>query len=180
MPDILTQLSSFTVFLGIALLGFGFLVISLFFGELFDHLGADFDHDLDHGGPGFFSPRVMSVFITAFGAAGAIATQYGLSPVPASGIGFVSGLTFATLIFYFARFLYGQQASTKLEGTDMVGKTARVVVAIPKGGVGQVRIQIGEELVDKIARSKDEEAIRENTPVTIEQSLGEILIVRPQ
>lgn len=178
MPGWLSQVSAFSVFLSIAALGFLFLLVSLMFGEIFEHFG-DFDHDLDHGGPSFLSPRVLSVFITAFGGFGAVGIYYGLSTPAASGVGFASGVCFATMIYLFARFLYGQQASTHLQSEDLLGKTARVVVGIPKGGVGQVRCQLGEEVFDKIARSKDGGAIPENTIVVIDQILSEIVVIRP-
>ena len=180
MPELLTQLSAFTVFLAIAMVGFVFLLVSLVFGEVFDHLGGGFDHDLDHGGPSFLSPRILSVFITAFGGAGAVATHYGLNTLGASGAGFVSGAAFATLIYMFARFLYSQQATTTIVSSDFAGRPARVVVSIPTNGVGQVRCIIGDEMIDKMARSKTGEAIAENTVVRVEQVLGEIVIVHPQ
>lgn len=169
-------LSPYSVFLGIAAIGFLFLMISLVFGELFDHLGVD--HDVDMGGPGFFSGRIMSVFITGFGGFGAIATRYGLSPTTASLVGFASGLVFASIIYAFARFLYGQQATSQVESAELVGQNARVVVAIPAGGVGQIRCRVGEELVDKIAQSRDGAAIPENTSVRIDEILGETVIVK--
>ena len=180
MVDWLVHPTSFVVFLGIAGVGFVFLLISLLFGEIFEHFEGGFDHDLDHGGPGFFSTRIMSVFITAFGGFGAVATHYGLSPLVSSGIGFGSGAFFASLIYAFARFLYGQQASTDVRSADLVGQTARVIVAIPASGVGQVRCRLGEELIDKIARAHDQKAIAENTVVRIDEVLGETVIVRRQ
>ena len=83
----LPALNTFSVFLVITGVGFLFLLVSLVFGEIFDHFDAGIDHDLGHGGPGFFSSRVLSVFITAFGAVGAIATYYGFGPVPSSACG---------------------------------------------------------------------------------------------
>jgi len=181
MPAWLPEISQFTVFLAIAAVGFTVLLVSLVFGELFEHIG--FDHDVDqglgHGGPGFFSARVMSVFITTFGGAGAIATYYGLAPLPASGIGFGAGFVFAWIIFAFARFLYGQQATSEVRSADLVGRHARVTVGIPAGGVGQVRCQLGEELVDKIARTSGPLAIPENSAVVIADVLGEVVIVEP-
>jgi membrane protein implicated in regulation of membrane protease activity len=176
--DLLTQLNAFTVFLAIAAVGFIFLIVSLFFGEVFEHFDASLDHDLDHGGPGFFSTRVISVFITAFGGTGAIATQYGLSPMPASGVGLASGAVFATAIYLFARFLYQQQASSDSRTGDLVGQTARVVVGIPPGGVGQVRCRVGEELIDKIARAHDGASIPENVSVSVEDIVGEVVVVK--
>jgi membrane protein implicated in regulation of membrane protease activity len=181
VTELLTQFSAFTVFLSIAAIGFLILLTSFFFGEIFEHFeGGGWDHDLGHGGPSFFSMRVLSVFITGFGGFGAIGIHYGLSVLMSSGVGFVSGLVAASIIYSFAKFLYSQQASTDVRTSDLVGRTARIVVGIPAGGIGQVRCQIGEELIDKTARSMDGAAIGENTIVHVEQVLGEIVIVRPQ
>ncbi len=182
MPAWLSELSAFSVFLAIAAVGFLFLLVSLLFGEIFGHLGdGGFDHDADHdlhGGPGFFSARILSVFVTAFGGFGAVATNYGLSILAASGLGFTSGLFFASLIYAFARFLYRQQVTTEIRGSDLLGQSGRVVVGIPAGGVGQVRCQVGEGIIDKIARAQDGGALPENTLVRIEQVLGETVLVR--
>jgi membrane protein implicated in regulation of membrane protease activity len=172
--------SAFLVFLGIGAIGFLFLLVSLLFGGIFDHFDGGLDHDLDHGGPGFLSTRVMSVFITAFGGVGAIATHFGFTPLPASSIGAISGLVIATPVYYFARFLYGQQATSELLAHDLVGRIGRVVVTIPAGGIGQVRVKLGEELVDKIARGREPLAIAENTSVIVEEVLGETIIVKKQ
>jgi hypothetical protein len=177
MP-VLPELSAFSIFLAICATGFLFLMVALIFGGLFDFFEAD--HDFDAGGPGFFSSRVMAVFITSFGGSGAIATHYGLSPVPASLVGLGSGLIFGGAIYAFARFLYGQQASTEVRSGDLVGAIGRVVIAIPPGGVGQIRVRLGEELMDKIARTRDGVAIAENVAVTVDEVLGETVIVKQQ
>jgi membrane protein implicated in regulation of membrane protease activity len=177
--NLVPPLSAFSVFLAIAAVGFLFLIVALVFGEVFDHFGAGFDQDLGHGGPGIFSGRVMAVFITAFGGFGAVATYYGLGPIPSSGVGFASGLVFGTAIYTFARFLYGQQASSDVGSKDLVGQVARVIVTIPAGGVGQVRCRVGEELIDKIARTRTGVSIGENASVQVEEVLGEVVIVKP-
>jgi membrane protein implicated in regulation of membrane protease activity len=177
MPDLFAHVTQFTVFLAISAAGFLFLVVALFFGEIADHLDGSLDHDFGHGGPSFFSVRIISVFITAFGGFGAVATHYEFGVLGASGIGFLSGATFAGLIYAFASFLYGQQASTDIHPRDIVGQTARVIIPIPKDGVGQVRCQIGEQLLDKIARTNDGGAIPENAAVTVTDVLGETVIV---
>ena len=179
MP-VFSELSAFTVFLGIAAIGFIFLLISLIFGEFFDHIGVAHLDTLDHGGFSFFSARIVSVFITSFGGFGAVGTHYGLSILASSGLGFLSGIFFAGLIYMFARFLHGQQASTEVRSADLIGQPARVVVAIPAGGVGQVRCRIGEEVLDKIAQSREDAPIPENTLVRVEETLGDMVIVRKQ
>jgi membrane protein implicated in regulation of membrane protease activity len=176
--DLLSSLSAFSVFLGIAAVGFLFMMVSLLFGEVFEHFDGGLDHDLDHGGPGFFSSRVIGVFVTAFGGFGAIATHYGLGALPASLVGLGSGVIFGGAVYLFARFLYGQQASSELRSQDLVGQAARVVVTIPEGGVGQIRCRLGEELVYKVARAGDNSAIPENSVVTVQEVLGEVVIVR--
>jgi membrane protein implicated in regulation of membrane protease activity len=175
--DLFTSLSAFAVFLAIGGLGLAFLLISLIFGEIFDAFDTSLDHELDHG-PGLFSTRVMSIFITAFGGFGAIATHYGLSPLAASGVGFLSGAVFGGLAYSFARFLYGQQATSEVRASELVGQPARVIVSIPAGGVGQVRCRVGEELIDKIARAHDGATIPEHATVRVEEVLGEIVVVR--
>lgn len=174
--NLLPQLSAFTVFLTLCGLGFVFLLVALLFGGLFDFLETD--HDFDTGGPGFFSSRVLAVFVTAFGGFGAVATYYGLGPVPASLVGFGSGIVFGGAIYALARALYGQQASTDVRAGDLVGAVGRVVIAIPPGGVGQVRVRLGEELVDKIARTRDGMAIADNISVQIDEVLGDTVIVK--
>jgi membrane protein implicated in regulation of membrane protease activity len=177
MSDLVSQLSAFGVFLAIAGVGFLFLLISLIFGEIFDHLGVDADHGFDHSGPSFLSVRGISVFVTAFRGIGAIGVRYGLSTTTASGAGVAGGFFFAWIIYLFAKFLYGQQATSSLGATDIVGHNCRVIVAIPANGLGQVRCRIGDELVDRIARSRSGEAISENAPVRVEEVLGETVIV---
>src|SRR5271157_4444154 len=80
---LLAGFSAFAVFLGIASIGFLFLLVSLLFGEFFGHgdlagHDADFHGDV-HGGGGvsIFSSRVLSVFVTAFGGFGAIGIHLG-------------------------------------------------------------------------------------------------------
>jgi membrane protein implicated in regulation of membrane protease activity len=174
----LVALNAFVVFLAIAAVGFLFLMISLFFGEIFEHFDGALDHDLDHGGPGFFSTRIISVFITAFGGFGAIATDQGAGALAASAIGAGAGFLLAAPVYFLARFLYGQQATSESRAQDLVGRVGRVVVSIPAGGVGQVRCTVGEELVDKIARGRESEAIPENTPVIVEEIVGETIVVK--
>ena len=85
-----------------------------------------------------------------------------------------SGISFSV-----AGFLYSQQASSDVRVQEVVGRTARVVIAIPASGVGQVRCQLGEQMVDKIARAKDGQPIPENTAVTVLEVLGDTVVVAP-
>ncbi len=183
---IIWAITAFAVFLGLAAIGFLFLLISLVVGELFD-LGDLFgDHDFDAGvdvdghggGTSFLSSRVISVFITAFGGFGAIGSHlgYGIGVSTAMGLG--SGVVFGGLIYLFVTFLHGQEASSDVRVSDLVGATGQVSVTIPRGGLGQVRCSQGESVVEKIARSQDGEEIPVNTLVKVEAVVGETIWVR--
>ena len=176
--------SAFAVFLGIASIGFLFLVVSFVSGELFEHgdlagHDADFHGDV-HGGPGvsILSTRILSVFITAFGGFGAIGIHLGHSTEVSTAIGVAGGLVFGTIIYLFASFLFSQQASSEIRVSDLAGNIAQVSVAIPRAGVGQIRCTLGESVVEKIARSQDGEQIPINTLVKIEAVVGETVVVR--
>jgi hypothetical protein len=175
------SLSAFSIFLAIAAVGFLFLIISFVFGELFGHAdvgahGGDVHGDVH--GISFLNPRVLSVFVTAFGGFGAIGVHLGYGIEISSGIGMVGGLIFGGIIYLFARFLYGQQASSGVGVGELVGRTAQISVAIPAGGLGQVRCALGENVVEKLARTVDGGAIPAHTSVTIESIVGETVLVR--
>ena len=180
----LLGISAFTIFLAIAAIGFVFLVVSFMFGEIFGHgdfgghdVGAHGDLHGDHG-VSFFSTRVLSVFITAFGGFGAIGVHLGYRMEIATGLGLIGGAVFGTLIYLFASFLYSQQASSDIRVSELVGCTAQVTVAIPAGGLGQIRCSLGESIVQKIARAQDGDAIPANTLVKIDSVVGETVLVR--
>jgi hypothetical protein len=178
MSEFFSNISAFTVFLSIAAVGFLFLLISVIFGDIFEHdFDHDVDHDLGHGGPGLFSPRIISVFITSFGGVGAIAISQGYRVLPASAFGVAAGFVLGGLVYFFARFLYSQQATSTISTADLVGRTAQVTVGIPANGIGQVRCLVGETMIDKIARSSDGGEIASNSVVKIEEIVGEGVIV---
>jgi len=180
--SLLGGISAFAVFLGIAAIGFLFLMMSFFLGEIFEHVdlgGHDADAHGDMHGVSFFSTRVLSVFVTAFGGFGAIGIHLGYRIELATILGLAGGFFFGGIIYFFARFLYSQQASSDVRVAELVGRMAEVSVAIPKGGVGQVRCGLGETMIEKIAKSRDGEEISIHTPVTIEAIIGETVLVRP-
>lgn len=179
--SLLVGFSAFAVFLAIAAVGFLFLIISFLFGELFGHAdlgGHDADVHGDMHGVSFFSTRVLSVFVTAFGGFGAIGVHLGYRIEISTAIGLVGGVVFGGIIYMFASFLYSQQASSGIRVRDLVGRTAEVSVAIPKGGLGQIRCTLGESVVEKLARTVDGEEIPANTSVKIESVTGETMLVR--
>jgi membrane protein implicated in regulation of membrane protease activity len=174
---LLASTSAFITFLAIAAFGFVFLIGSSLLGDLTDH--GDFSHDADGhgGGPSLLSSRILSVFITAFGSFGAIGIHLGYGVGASTAMGFGGGVLFAGVIYVFVSFLYSQQASSHVRTGDLVGNTAQVSVAIPKGGVGQVRCTLGDTVVEKVARAAKDEEISVNTLVKISTIVGDVVVV---
>lgn len=167
------------VFLGIATIGFVGLLASLVVGDIFDNFGFDTGLDGATDGHALLDSRVISVFITAFGGFGAIGIQMGLSVVASSFVGLAGGIVFGGLVSMFARFLYKQQSSSSVATTQLVGRTAQVTVPIAPGSMGQVSCRVGEERVEKLARSKNNSEIRAGAIVRVEEIAGDSLIVSP-
>jgi hypothetical protein len=167
------------VFLIIAAIGFVFLFISLIVGDIFDSFGVDTGVDGAADGHGFLDSRVISVFVTAFGGVGAIGIQMGLGIVASSLMGLGGGVVLGGLVSLFARFLYKQQSSSSVGVAQMVGRTAQVIVSIAPGSLGQVSCRIGEERIERLARSKDNVEIKAGAMVRIEAVAGDSVIVSP-
>lgn len=179
MPEFLSNLSPLLVFLGIATLGFVFLLISLVVGDLFDSLGFETGLDGVAEGHGLLDSRVISVFVTAFGGFGAIGIQMRLSIVASSLLGLAGGVILGGVVSLFARFLYKQQSTSSVTTSQLVGRTAQVIVSIAPGSIGQVSCRIGEERVEKLARARDNAEIKAGVTVRVDEVAGDSLIVSP-
>ena len=179
MPEFLSNFSPLMVFLGIATLGFVFLIISLVVGDIFDSFG--FDGGLDGGfdSHGLLDSRVISVFVTAFGGFGAIGIQMGLSIILSSLMGLAGGVVLGGLVSLFGRFLYKQQSTSSVTTSQLIGRSAQVVVSIAPGSLGQVSCRVGEERIEKLARARDNREIKAGSMVRVDEVAGDSLIVSP-
>ncbi len=178
MPEFLSNISSLMVFLAIGAIGFIFLLVSLILGDIFDSFGVDTGLD-GTDGHGFLDSRVISVFVTAFGGFGAIGIQIGLSIVASSLLGLAGGVVLGGVVSFFARFLYKQQSSSSVSTGQLVGRTAQVIVSIAPGSLGQISCRIGEERVEKLARSKHNLEIKTGAIVRVDEIAGDSVIVSP-
>jgi membrane protein implicated in regulation of membrane protease activity len=179
VPEFLSNLSPLMVFLGIATLGFVFLLISLVVGDIFDSFG--FETGLDGGADGhaLLDSRVISVFVTAFGGCGAIGILLGLSIVVSSLLGLAGGVILGGLVSLIGRFLYKQQSSSSVTTAQLIGRPAQVNVSIAPGSLGQVSCRIGEERVEKLARARNNQEIKAGVTVRVDEIAGDSLIVSP-
>jgi hypothetical protein len=170
--------NALTVFLIAAAAGFLFLLASFFLGDLFEQIGWDVDLGTDGGhGMGWFDSRVLSIFVMAFGGFGAIGMLLGLGGVPSSLFGLAGGLALGTVVLWFGRLLYKQQASSSVSAYQLIGRLADVTVGIPPGGVGQIMCRVGQERIEKLARSRSTKTINAGTKVIIEEIAEEAVIV---
>ena len=179
MPELFSNTSPLLVFLVIAGIGFVFLLVSLVVGDLFDSFGFDTGVDGGADGHALLDSRVISVFVTSFGGFGAIGIQMGLSIVTSSLIGLAGGVVLGGIVSVFARFLYKQQSSSSVGTAQMVGRTAQVTVSIAPGNLGQVSCRVGEERIEKLARSRDNLEIKAGAMVRVEEVAGDSVIVSP-
>jgi membrane protein implicated in regulation of membrane protease activity len=148
------------VFVAIGAIGFLILLLSLLFGELFEHgtefgHDAEFGHDVDighaadvgHAGggsgelntPSWLSVRVAAASMVGFGASGFVAASGGLASWlswPVAGVGFlaVGAGTYLLILKPLAR----QQYNSVMSRYNYLGQEAVVIVAILPGGTGQV------------------------------------------
>jgi len=165
------------VFLILALVGVVFLLVSAFLGG--DHdVSGDHEFHFEHGyeaaggheaggGPSPFSVRVLSLFVTAFGATGAIARYSGASYVLSSILGFVGGFVIGGIGFQIMKFFWKQQATSTVSNDDLINSSAEVKTAIPVSGIGQISLVVKNQLRYMSARAKDGKGIEEGAIVKI-------------
>lgn len=176
--DFLTSINLLTLFAVIGGVGFIFLIASLVLGDIFEMFGGDADLGGGDGTDfGLFDSRVIAVFISAFGGFGFIAAWSGMGAVASSLIGLLGGVIFGGVVSAFGRFLISQQASSSVTDEDLVGRTAQVTVTIKPGELGQISAKIGDERVEKLARSGGETEIKPGTIVKIVTVAGDSVLV---
>ncbi|HMO79291.1 MAG TPA: hypothetical protein PKD24_00730 [Pyrinomonadaceae bacterium] len=175
--DFLSSINLVMLFAIIGGLGFVFLLASLILGDIFEMFGADADIGGDAADFGLFDSRVIAVFMTAFGGFGLIGAWSGLGAVTSSLTGLLGGVIFGGVVSAFGRFLIGQQSSSSVTDSDLIGRTAQVTVTIKPGELGQISARIGDERVEKLARTNGSEEIKPGSIVKISAIAGDSVIV---
>lgn len=165
-----------TIFLIIGGIGFLFLLLSLLIGDLFEAVGFDFGVDASHDF-GIFDSRVIAVFLTAFGGFGVIGSTLGCGSLVSTLFGLSGGFIFGAIVFYFGKLLYSQQSSSSVSENDLIGRTAQVIVGIKPDQIGQISCLIGEERVEKLARTANGEEIKAGQLVRIESVNSDSVLV---
>ena len=185
-------------FLGIALVGALFLLVSFIIGEIGDFADdvgdavgdqlADLgvgeadagaaDHGAEAGeGPSPFSLRTVMAFLTAYGASGLITSAYGWDTLASSLFAVMPGAVVAGVAYQAMRLLYGQQSSSLLEVSGLRGRSGVVEIAIPPGGLGRVTVSTHHGTSSFLARCQDGTAIAHGEQIIVRGSLGSELVV---
>ncbi|MCL2171125.1 MAG: hypothetical protein FWB71_03135 [Defluviitaleaceae bacterium] len=144
--------------------GAGFVVLSMVFGELFSALESGVG-----AGTIPFKPLLIAMFLTIFGGLGLI----GRIIFPGADLFVAMGATFigifAALIIYrgtIAKMIRWQNTNTH-DKKSLVGHAAKVVEAIAQGGYGKITYSINQKIVSGPAKSENGAAIERNAPVEI-------------
>lgn len=145
------------------------------------HAEAGYDHS---GLPGvsFFSPTVLSCFVTAFGACGLILTKIeATSSVWISApISAIAGAAMALVAFLLFNFMFKHtQSSSESRVASLVGQTASVITPIPADGVGEIAYVQGGSRYSAPARGEHGMAIAGGKPVRITRIVGTQYYVEP-
>jgi membrane-bound ClpP family serine protease len=162
------------VFLTLAAVGLLLLLASAFGGH-----ETEFHADIDHAGFGFLSVRAFAVFFLAFGVVGAIGRNYDRSAVTSSLLGLLAGAVMVVVYLGAMKLVKSQQASSLIGDADLVGHPARVTVAIPGDGFGEVTCTAKAQTTRRMARSKAHAAIPEGEMVRIMAMQGDVALVEP-
>jgi membrane-bound ClpP family serine protease len=171
------------VFIAIAIGSFIVLASSFLFGHDHDH---DADHiDSDHGLDGheveptisFFSMKVIGTMTMGFGAAGAIARQYGADYLASSLIGLGSGILLSGVMYLILDIIYKQQASSLVQTSSAVGQTGIVQTGISGGKLGEVSLNVGGQYMTYLAKSSSSQEIPKGRTVKVVGLIGSQLVV---
>lgn len=159
-------------FLSLAAIGALLLIVSAFGGH-----DTDFHADIDHAGFGFLSVRAFGVFFLAFGVVGAISMYYQRPWLPSSVFGLLAGAAMVGVYAASMGLVKSQQASSLIGNAELVGQVARVTVAIPADGFGEVSCTVKTQTTRRMARSRARQAVPEGEIVRIVEAQADVVLI---
>jgi membrane protein implicated in regulation of membrane protease activity len=179
----------YTICLGI---GLAFTLCTVIAGHFFGghegHLDGSGGHaevgadGSDMPGVSIFSPTVIAIFITAFGAFGLIFTQFDATkrtfvsaPLAVVGGALVAGAVVSLLRQLFKR----TQGSSESRVASLVGMTATIITPIPENGVGEIAYVQGGSRYTAPAREEHGAAVPNGRVVKISRIVGTQFYVVP-
>ena len=113
------------------------------------------------------SIRFWTYFSATFGGLGTLLHFAGVSPGLHAPVSLVTGAVTGYAIAGLFRGLRHNSVSSDTSASGMVGSEARVLLAIPGGGTGKVRIRAGGQDFDLLATSESDAPIDRDSTVLI-------------
>jgi membrane protein implicated in regulation of membrane protease activity len=195
------------VYLTLALLGCGYVIVASFLGHVTDAGGDDasaadghadgaehVSYGIEHGGQGsvsaggaeaaafhfpFFSPLAIATLFGALGGFGLIA-KYGLEVGDAASLAIAGPAALATsyaVTYASWRVVRSSSGSSEIRAQEITGTIGEVITPIPAGGLGEVSTMVRGQRFTAAAREASGGALPRGTVVTVEQFGGSTLIV---
>ena len=191
------------VYLALALLGCGYIILASFLGHLSDsgdsgahHTegGAQGSYGVDGSGHSslsadssaaaafhfpFFSPLALATLFGALGGYGLIAKAgFHVSDGISLALAIPAGLATAYLVTYASwRVALSSRGTSQILAADLAGATGEVTTPIPADGVGEVSTIVGGQRFTAPAREVTGRAVPRGAFVTIQQQGGATLLV---
>ncbi len=170
------------IFLAIAIGSFILIAGSFFFGHDTDHADAGHGdvHDIGHDSDptiSFFSMKVIGTLTMGFGAAGAIASEYGAGYLTASLIGLATGIALSLIMYFILNLIYSQQSSSLVQTASAIGQTGIVQTTISGGSAGEVSLNVGGQYMTYLAKATSGKEIPKGRSVKVVSLVGSELIV---
>jgi len=169
------------LYLTLFLIGAGFVVISMFFGEVLDFATTGFF---------FLKPKVLALVLTVMGGVGLILTPR-MGSYLTFPISLASGLFAGFLLYRFVILPLMRLSHTSThDKQSLVGSLAKVNLTIPQGGFGKIKYTVNGSIVTSPAKAEDGSGISKDTDVVItsiknnayyvmERSVQEAEVARP-
>ena len=146
------------MYLVFLLVGAGFVVISLIFGEMFDFDGVGFI---------FLKPKVLALTLTVMGGVGLLLERR-INNYLVFPISLASGLLAGFLLYRFIFLpLYRLQHTSTHDKQSLIGTFAKVALTIPQGGYGKIKYTVSGSIVTSPAKTEDGSGIPRDADVVI-------------
>ena len=136
-----------TTFLVIGIVGLVLVGVSLVLGDIFD--GA-----FDALAGDVFSSAVLGGFVSAFGFGAALMQGIGTPAVVSVPVGIAAGVVVGWLAWWLTKLVKDGGSDGTLSSDDALGRSGRVISAIPADGYGSVRLMIGGHSVQLNAKAE--------------------------
>jgi len=149
-----------------------------------DSPNSDFDFDdltqLDVGDlvPSFFSLKVFRIILLCFGLGGNLGLYLGYSFFESCLLAILISVGAGYLVYRGYTFIYGNTIYNS-DNPNMINREAKVILTVPKGGLGQIAVVVvGERFIFR-AKALDNQPIPNNAKVKIIAKEKSIYIVQP-